>query len=230
MPGLEKLITNFVKTLASIFFILFILVVVLLLSGLNGDDSDMFLIGIVLFAFLAFVSLLIAIVYSIAFVVSYSKAKARLRNIPCFSEERFEREVKRAPKMKNVVLCSDAICVSDNGGFIKVIPIEEIIWAYQGDDNSGSYLQLYMQDRSEFKLSVVIKRKIGTADMAYRYILRLITRKSPGVIIGYGEEHEAVRKHNFEQMVARVKFTKPVDSRLLEMEYQKNNYYVMDFH
>lgn len=230
MPGLEKLIFNFVKSIAAIFFCFIFLFIILLMSGFAGDDADMFFMAFLFFIFFVAISLLALIVYAIVFVYSYSKAKEKLRSIWNFSSERFEREVKRAPQMKNVVLCSDAICFSGTGNLVKVIPIEEIVWAYQGEENNSSYLCLYLQDKTEVKLSVSIKKKVGTVDQASRYILRLIARKSPAVFIGYSEQTEALQKNNFNQLVARVKYTRPVDSYLLEQEYISKNYYVNDFH
>lgn len=229
MPSLRKISFGFVKTIVGNFLLLLLLLVLIVLSGLHGNDIETFLGTFIIFIIFIGIVFLVLVVYLIVGLSFAAKAKDQLRNIRNFDEDRFEREVKRAPKMKNLLVCSDAICFFGNGNIVRVIPIEDIVWAYQAEEQNGAHLKIYLRDKTEFKVPVIIKKKIGTRDMACRYILRLIARKSPGVLIGYEEEYETMAKRDFNQLLLRIQGKEIVDSRVLEQEYIANNYYVRDF-
>ena len=229
MPSLRKLSFRFLKTIVGIFLLLLLLLFLVVMSGLHGKDIETFLATFIIFIIFIGIAFLVLVVYLIVGLSFAARAKDQLKNIRCFDEDRFEREVKRAPKMKNLLLCSDAICFCGNGNIVRVIPIEDIVWVYQAEDQNGAYLKIYLRDKTEFKVPVIIKKKIGTRDMACRYILRLIARKSSGVLIGYEEEYETIAKRDFNQLLLRMQAKEIVDSRVLEQEYIANNYYVRDF-
>lgn len=228
MPGLRKLTFAFVRMIAGVFFLELLFLFLLICGGLLGD-LESFVLSAVFFLILIGIVFLILVVYGIVGMSFSLKAKDKLRNIPGFDIDRFEREVKRAPKMKNVVVCSDAICYLSNGNLIRVIPIQDIVWAYQGEEQKNAYLQIYCYDKTEHRIPVLIKKRLINSEKACRYILRLIARKSPGTLIGYEEIYEKMVKNDFQQLLFRAQGKTIVNSAALEQEYIANNYYVQDF-
>ena len=229
MPSLRKLSFGFLRTIAGIFILSLLLLFWIIYSRVYGKDIYIFLITFMIYIIFMGIVFFITVIYCIFALYSIFRAKEQLRNIRNFDEDRFEREAKRVPKMKNIILCSDAICFYGSGNILKVIPIQYIVWAYQEEKKNMVSLKIYLRDKTEFIVPVMIKKKIGTKDMACRYILRLIARKSPSVLIGYEEEYETLAKRDFDGLVARMSGKEMIDSRVLEQEYRKNNYYIKDF-
>ncbi len=189
------------------------------------EDIIVLIICFLLFAALGLVAILI---YVGVVLVGYYKAKEQLRSIPGFSEERFARETQKMPRIGNLVLCSDAICYTGRGSGAQVIPIADIVWAYQETVQNILYLQIHTKDRTKHTLQIIMKKKYGNRDMACRFLLRLIARKNKGAIIGYKDSYDAMYQNEFRQLLELTYGKEIVDSRLLEQEYIENDYYTRD--
>lgn len=228
MKNFKKLIKGNLLAFAGIIIFLTVLLVVCMFCANYRTVED--LIAAFLF-FILFLGLayLVVFIYMIALWVSYEKAKNRVRSIPGFSEERFDREVARAPKIQNMLVCSDAICFYNGLYFVRTIPLRDIVWAYQEQSQNLVGIKVFTRDGECHSVPVMIKRKVGTGDAASRYLLRLIARKNKGVMIGYNEAYEKMFKKNFQQFMQEMKPVEIVDSRLLEQEYIQNDYYSKDF-
>ena len=227
MKGFGKLLKGMIWEAVTLFILALILLA--LLIGVGFHQSLEVVVGLTLM-FLLFlaVAFVILLVYGIVLLVVYGKAKDKLYAIPGFSEDRFLREIDRAPRINRILLCSDAICYTGTGYMVKTIPIRDIVWAYQEQVQAVQRIQIYTRDREEHSVPVTIRKKFGTADAASRYILRLIARKNKGALIGYEESYEAMYKNNFNQLLMRAQQGEIADSRMLEQEYIQNDYYVKD--
>lgn len=228
MRAFEKLRKNIFKdTMGWVGLLCIVLLgVLVLLYGYKGTFGG-FLLALVLGVFLTLVAIAALVIYFIMALASYTKARSRLLAVPGFSEARFQRETERAPRTKNLLLCCDAICYY-NGHAVKTIPIREIVWAYQEQDQNGACLKIYTEDGTDYQVQPRPCRKSGTAEALCRYILRLIARKNKGALIGYEESYDELRKRDFKSLVMRTRGREPVDSGLLEQEYIQNNYYAQD--
>lgn len=229
MKSFRKLLKGITGSVITIFVLAVFLFILIIFCGIR--ESLEYLIGLFLF-YLLFMGLVFAalLIYGIVVFCTYEKAKDKLRAIPGFSEERFERETARAPKINNILLCSDAICYCSPGYLVKTIPIQDIVWAYQEQVQNGMYMQIYTKDKEKISMPITIKKKFGTWDMACGYILRLIARKNKGVLIGYEDTYEDLYKRDFDRILRMTRESEIVDSRILEQEYVQNNYYEKDFH
>lgn len=210
----------------AVFAFIFLLLVV----GVGTSNSPEYLLVLLLiYIFFIVLALVTFLIYAIIEYNTYKKAKEKLKAIPGFLESRFERETEKAPKIKRVLLSSDAICFTGSGYMVRTIPIGDIVWAYQEQQQGSMFVQIYTRDKERYQVPVIIKKKFGTGDMACRYILRLIARKNKGALIGYEEEYEKMYKNNFSELLMKTRGGEVVDSALLEQEYVQNNYYVKDF-
>lgn len=223
---LGRIVRGFLFSMAMLCLVLW--GVYYLLRGYEGNRSS-FYMTLIFGVFLAVVALVGLTGHFLYTVVGYDRAKKRLLRIPGFSEERFQREVARGPQIKNVLLCSDAICYCD-GSRVRTIPIREIVWAYQEQPKSKTLLcmRIYTVDGDEHQVQIVPRRNAGTAEAVSRYVLRLIARKSKGVPIGYDENLERLWKRNPNELSMRAQGREIVDSGLLEQEYLQNDYYTKD--
>ncbi len=227
MKGFGKLLKSMIRQTVALFIVALFLVA--LLAGAGYNQSLEIKVGLtVLFLIFLTIAIAILLVYGIVVCLIYTKAKEKLYAIPGFSEERFLREIDRAPQINRILLCSDAICYTGTGYIIKTIPIQDIVWAYQEQVQAVPYVQIYTKDREKHTIPVTIRKKFGTPDAACRYILRLIARKNKGALIGYEESYEAMCKNAFNQLLMRAQQGEIVDSRLLEQEYIQNDYYIRD--
>lgn len=227
MNNFRRLLRGFRGLIVEALVIFAVLFAVVALCTLRGDWIYQFstILFFLLFSGLAFLTLLI---YGIVLYCAYDRAKAKLQAIPGFSEERFERETDRAPKIKNMLLCSDAVCYYGSGKLVKVIPIKDIVWVYQEEGNGAvSGVKICTGEGERFTVPVMTKGK-QTAP-ASRYLLRLIARKNKGVLIGYKQEYEDMFEKDMPRLLMRVSEGEIVDSGLLEQEYVQNNYYEKDF-
>jgi len=223
MKNLRRLFRGFLGLVGSICILG--LVMLILTFACGGDYLFEVLLFYFLIAFLVFMGILI---FGIVVLSQYEKAKQKLYAIPGFSEERFARETSRAPKIKNMVLCSDAICYYGNTYLPKTIAIQEIVWAYQGTNPREEFgLVLCLWDGE--KVSVPVKAKLKQREAALRYVLRLIARKNKGVLLGYREEYENLFCRNRSELLAMVQEGGLTDSNALEQEYVQNDYYKKDF-
>lgn len=228
MKGLSKLLKGIIKEAGGLLGILLLcfLMPFIVASVYPSRQNTVGLM--VLFVFLLVILFVVLTIYGVIIWMVYRQAKDKLYAIPGFSEERFLRELEKAPRIRKVLLCSDAICYADGGYMVKTIPIKDIVWAYQEQVQRVPYVQIYTRDREKYSVPVTIKRKFGRADAASRYILRLIARKNTGALIGYDENYDAMRKNAFSQLLARAQQGGIADSVLLEQEYIQNNYYERD--
>lgn len=229
MKKLKKLTKGFINLVIGIFVLSLLWLGMAIYAGLQ--QSLDYLVG-VLIMYIVFVLVVWALIliYGIVVFSSYKKAKDTLHQIPGFQEERFQREVEKAPKIKNVVICSDAICFRAGGGTVKAVPLQDIVWAYEDNHRNGEFLHIWTKDKREYYVEIVIKKKFGARDAACRYLMRLIARKNKGTLIGYEEEYDQMVKNNFEQILARTQGKEIVSSAALEQEYIQNNYYTKDFY
>ncbi len=225
MKSFRKLLKGFIVSLIGILAaaLLFFGLMVICMFAVSAEYLLQTILFFLLFTVLGFIALL---VYGIVVVCLYDKAKEKLRSIPGFSEERFEREVARGPKIKNMLLCSDAICYYGGSGVFRTIPIRDIVWVYQDQIKYVMNIHIVTRDKEESIMAVAAKGK--SVDAACRYILRLIARKNKGALIGYEESYQTLFKNDFPRLVMRAQ-GEIVDSRLLEQEYIQNNYYEKDF-
>lgn len=228
MKKLKKLTNGFIYLAIEIVVLSLILLAVAIGAGLHNSLD--YLIGVLMiYIIFALVVWAIVLVYGIVMFSSYKKAKDVLLQIPGFREDRFEREIEKAPKVKHVVISSDAICFRAGGGMVKAVPIQDIVWAYEDNHRNGEFLHIWTKDKREYYVEIVIKKKFGVRDAACRYLLRLIARKNKGTLIGYEEEYDQMVKKNFEQILARTQGKEIVSGAALEQEYIQNDYYTKDF-
>lgn len=234
MKSFRKVLKGLVGSVVTIAVLLLIVLGLLVSLGLSSSSGEKrvltLIVGVV---FLALV-LLGAGIYALIFMIAYNNAQKKLREIPGFSEARFEREVARSPQVHRLLMCSDAICYADSSYLVKVIPMTDILWVYQQDTASGStYMQFYTKDRQKHTVNVLAVGRMQPrrlrSEMAVRYILRLIARKNKNVIIGYSADVHQLYKKDFEQLLRRAGGREIIDSATLEMEYIQNNYYQLDF-
>lgn len=227
MKGYGRLLKGFVWGIVSMVILALFFLLLFIINGLFQSPSSMLWV-ISMYLFFLAAALLVFVVYAVIVWAAYRKEKEKLYGIPGFSEERFLREIDRAPQIKNVLLCSDAVCFVAAGYFVRTIPIREIVWVYQEPVQAVMYLQIYTRDRERYSVPVQVKKKVGTADMACRYIMRLIARKNKGALIGYQENYEAMLKNDFRSLLMMAQAGEIADSGLLEQEYIQNDYYVRD--
>lgn len=202
-----------------------LLAMVLLALFTNGDYILEILLFFLLLIFLALVGL---VIFGIVVLSQYEKVKQELWKIPGFSPERLEREAPRAPKIKNMVICSDAICYYGNTFLPKVLPLRDVVWAYQSQEpGEGRGVMICTQDGEKALVPVMIKHK--QSDAAMRYVLRLIARKNKNALIGYGQEYEYMFRQDLGGLRLRVQQGGSEDSALLEQEYLQMDYYTKDF-
>lgn len=224
MRSLKQLVTT--SYMVLLYFFLIIDLVTIAALVLNDNKTLGELKGICYF--LIVLSTFTIIFCVIRLVITYNKAKTILQNISGFDKLRFEREIKAAPQIKNILLSSDAICFFTQ--YFQIVPINRIVWAYPQVNGKNHFLTIYLDDITRFDIPITVDKKIGSPDMAVNYILRLIVRKSPAVFIGYEEKYQTLFRIDFQEMTTTVKATPLVDSNTLELEYRTNNYYVKDFH
>ncbi len=225
MKGFRKLLRGMLQNCVTILTLFFIMAMVMAMCWLIDDNNEVILfVGILSFVIFAVLVFLSMTIYIVAELYLYDRARKRLRAIPYFSEERFAREIKRAPKIKNILLCSDAVCYYEGFGLslVKVIPIAEIVWAYQGEQ------RLCMITKDREKHEIVILTRMKNKDAAARYILRLIARKNKGALIGYDRTYEEWYQKDFPRLQAMAQ-GEIVNSGWLEQEYIQNNYYERDY-
>lgn len=175
-------------------------------------------------------AVILFVMWVVAFV-TYSNAKRVLTNISGFDEERFEREIEKAPKMKNVLLSSDAICFVTDASFVDVIPLVDVIWAFAGTNNA---IYVYTKEKQMYTVRPVIKvkkkeRKNVNFEQYVKYILRLIARKQKYVRIGYDINIEESFKKDFASFLKIGQNIETIDSVSLEQLYIEQDYYTKDF-
>lgn len=228
MKGLGKLLKGIIKEAGGLLGILLLFFLMPFIAASFYQPRQTMMGLVVMLIFLLVVLFVVLTVYGVILWMVYRQAKDKLYAVPGFSEERFLREIEKAPRINRVLLCSDAICYADAGYMVKTVPIKDIVWAYQEQVQRVPYVQIYTKDREKYSIPVTIKRKFGRADAACRYVLRLIARKNTGVLIGYDENYDAMCKNAFSQLLARAQQGGIADSALLEQEYVRNNYYARD--
>lgn len=206
---------------------LLVLVLVLVASTTKRNVDDLFYM---LFCYIVFsgLCLIAVLIYDVIVITRYINARNQLKSIQGFSAERFDRETVKMPRIDGVVLCSDAICYTGAHGLVKVIPLQDIVWAYQEPVQNTLFMQIHTKDRDKHSLPITIKKKYGRRDCAARFMLRLIARKNKGAIIGYKEEYDKFFENDFRQLLALASGKEIVNSALLEQEYIQNDYYTKD--
>lgn len=192
-----------------------------------GGSFESLLLAVALGGFLVLAAAIALATYIIMVIVRYGKAQNKLAAIPGFSEERFAREVERCPQVKNMLICSDAICYTMDC-FVYIIPLREIVWVYQEQGRNGMGLTIYTLDGKRYQAPVRPCKGAPDTEAAIRYLMRLIARKNKGALLGYKEEYEKLRAQNFGELAARTRGHEIVDSALLEQEYIQNDYYTKD--
>lgn len=225
MKGFGKLLRGMLHNCLTILMLFLIMITVMaMLLFLDDNNEAILFVGILSFVIFAVLVLLSMTIYIVAELYLYNRAEKRLQAIPYFSKERFAREIKRAPKIKNILLCSDAVCYYEGFGLslVKVIPIAEIVWAYQGEQR----LCVITGDREKHEMVILTRMK--NRDAAARYILRLIARKNKGALIGYDRTYEEWYQKDFPRLRAMAQ-GEIVNSGWLEQEYIQNNYYEQDY-
>lgn len=228
MKKLKKLTHGFVHLVIEILVVNLIFIAMIIGVGIH-QNVDEFIGNLIVYMMFASIVWIIILIFGIVVFSSYKKAKDTLLEIPGFSEERFEREVEKAPKIKNVLVSSDAICFRSMGGIVKVVPIQNIVWAYEDNYRNGEFLHIWTKDKQDFYVEISIKKQFGKREAACRYLLRLIARKNKGTLIGYEEEYQQMVKQNFQQILVRLQGSEIVNSAALEQEYIQNDYYTKDF-
>lgn len=227
MHSFRKLLKGITSGIITVFVLSIILLFIALFCGVR--TSFEYLVGVILFYLLIMaLACVVLLIYGLIVFCTYKREQNRLMSIPGFSAERFERETARAPQISNVLLCSDAICYTTGGFMIRTIPIRDIVWAFQEEQQNSLSITVYTVEKERFSIPITIKKKYGTRDMASRYILRLIARKNKGALIGYNDSYEAMCKNNFDRLLMNTRGREIIDSRILEQEYIQNNYYEKD--
>lgn len=228
MKCFRKLLKGLAGSIITIAVVLLIVMGLGLFIGLSSLDR--FVTTVIIYVVFLAMVLLGTGIYMIVVMGAYHNAQVRLRAIPGFSEARFEREIARSPQVQRLLLSSDAICYTDSGYLVKVIPLADILWVYQ--DSAVNRMLIYTKDREKHAVNVLVKGKMREratrSEMSIRYILRLIARKNKNAIIGYDAELERLYKKDFAQLLRRASGREIVDSAQLEMEYIQNNYYQLD--
>ncbi len=223
MKCLRKLFRGYLGMVGGIAVLGIILTIPVVFAGRNYMLELLFFF--LLLVFLVFVGL---VVFGIVVLSQYEKVKQELWKIPYFSEERMEREAARAPRIQNMVLCSDAICYYGTVYLPQMIPLQNIVWAYQGQNpKEGFGLVICTRDGEKTFVPLIAKSK--QREPALRYVLRLIARKNKGALIGYRQEYEHMFYSDFKGLLFRVQEGGVADSLLLEQEYLENDYYTKDF-
>ncbi len=216
----------------------FIAVLLLLALGLGcylaADSMERLIVTTLLYMVFLVMILLGVGVYAFVVATAYERAQRKLRSIPGFSQERFERETARSPQIRRVLLSSDAICYADGGYLVKVIPLTDILWVYQEEGQGrANDLRIFTRDRQKHHISIVAegkgKERAARSEPALRYVLRLIARKNPNAIIGYSAETEKLYRKDFARLLAGAGGKEIPDSAQLEEEYLQNDYYRQDF-
>lgn len=229
MKCFRKLLKGLAGSVITIAVVLLIVMGIGLFIGLSSLDR--FVTTVIIYVVFLAMVLLGTGIYMIVVMGAYHNAQVSLRAIPGFSEARFEREVARSPQVYRLLLSSDAICYTDSGYLVKVIPLADILWVYQ--DSAVNRMLIYTKDKDKHTVNVLAEGKMREraqrSEMSIRYILRLIARKNKNAIIGYDAELERLYKRDFEQMLRRAGGREVIDSATLEMEYIQNNYYQLDF-
>ena len=229
MKKFRKLIVKPIWSLVGTITFIFALFV-LIFFCVKYDSIDHLVGTLIIFLLFWGLFFLVFFIYGIIVWLSYLKAKDVLKSIPGFSSQRFEREVTRSPELKNMLICSDALCFYNSFYMIRTIPLNEVVWAYPEQSQNLVGLKLCTRDGESYSVPVMIKRKKGTKDMAERYILRLLARKNKGIMIGYSEIQEKMFQKNLSQFLQELPQMEVVDSVTLEQDYIQNNYYIQDFH
>ncbi|MCH5344869.1 MAG: hypothetical protein J1E64_12605 [Acetatifactor sp.] len=229
MKCFRKLLKGLTGSVVTIAILLLIVMGIGFFMGLSSLDR--FVITIIIYVVFIVMVLLGTGIYMIVVMGAYRNAQVSLRAIPGFSEARFEREVARSPQVYRLLLSSDAICYTDSGYLVKVIPMADILWAYQ--DSTVNRMLIYTKDKDKHTVNVLAEGKMREraqrSEMSIRYILRLIARKNKNAIIGYDANLEQLYKKDFAQLLRRASGREIIDSAQLEMEYIQNNYYQLDF-
>lgn len=226
MRCLRKLFRGFWKLVANIVILGVVLLgMVILTLFAKGDYILEILLFFLLLIFMVFVGLTI---FGIVVLSQYEKVKQELWKIPGFSPERLEREASRTPKIKNMVLCSDAICYYGNTFLPKMFPLRDVVWAYESQEpGEGRGIMICTGDGEKTLVPIMIKKK--QTDAAARYVLRLIARKNKNALIGYGQEYENMFRQDLGGLLFRVRQGGSADSAMLEQEYLQQDYYTKDF-
>ncbi len=223
MKCLRKLFRGYLGMVGGIVVLGLMLLAAVVFAG--GHYLLELLFFFLLLVFLVFVGLM---VFGIVVLSHYEKVKQELWKIPGFSEERLGREAVKAPRIKNMVLCSDAVCYYGNTYLPQMIPLQDIVWAYQGQNpNEGFGLVICTRDGEKLSIPLIAKRK--QREPALRYVLRLIARKNKGVLIGYRQEYENMFYRDLNGLLFQVQEGGFMDSGYLEQEYLQNDYYTKDF-
>lgn len=229
MKCFRKLLKGLAGSVITIAVVLLIVLGLGLFIGLSSLDR--FVTTVIIYVVFLAMVLLGTGVYMIVVMGAYHNAQVRLRAIPGFSEARFEREIARSPQVQRLLLSSDAICYTDSGYLVKVIPLADILWVYQ--DSAVNRMLIYTKDKDKHTVNVLAEGKMreraARSEMSIRYILRLIARKNKNAIIGYDANLEQLYKKDFAQLLRRASGREIIDSATLEMEYIQNNYYQLDF-
>lgn len=224
MKSLRKLLKGIVSDGVAIAVVLAILLALVVFgSDRSGEEVvlQVFFCGLFLVVVIAAVGIYLAVV-----LYRYGQAENELCAIPGFSKERFEREAQRAPQFVRLIAVCDAICYAGVDHMACVIPLQDVIWAYQPD--GANVLNVYTRDREIHKISVFIKGK-GNPQKGIRYLMRLIARKNKNALIGYNSSYEELYKHDFARLLGMAGGRGIVDSGWLEQEYVEHDYYHMDF-
>ena len=233
MKCFRKLLKGLISSVVTIAVLLLLVLGLGVFLGLRSSFERLVLSLVIDVVFIVLL-LLGGGIYAFIVMNAYEKAQKKLRAISGFSQERFEREVAKAPQVYRLLLSSDALCYTDSCYLVKVIPMTDILWVYQEDwKNSTIRVQIYTKDRQKHSVSILAEGKVRErglrSEKAARYILRLIARKNKNVIIGYDANLEQLYKKDFEQLLRRASGREIIDSATLEMEYIQNNYYQLDY-
>lgn len=228
MKSMNRLTKGIVGEAVSVSVVMIILSLAVIFGG-ERSDVEMFVLRLVLYLAFVLLACIILGTYLLVVFCVYQKAKTKLRAIPGFSEERFEREAARAPQMNQLIACCDAICYAGSAHMVKVIPMTDILWAYQEQDRN--VLQIYTKDRQKHTVSVSMRKRADRKnyEMGIRYLLRLIVRKNKNAIVGFDESWEKMYKQDFQRFLGNCQGKEIADSSLLEQEYIANDYYQKDF-
>ena len=229
MKRLRRLIIPDICGMFATFLVIGILLLVAVVFCGREQGAETLLLALLIYVLLALLATIGLVTYIVVLLNVYRKSKKELQAITGFSWERLEREADRMPPIKDVLLCSDAICFSGGYSMIKSIPIKEIVWVHQEQQQTNIYLQIYTVKREHFTIPILIKRKFGTKDAAGRFVMRLIARKNKGALIGYQKEYEDYFEKDFSRLLALTQGKEIVDSGLLEQDYIQNDYYTADF-
>lgn len=234
MDSLKKFSAPFIKEKLISFLTIFIFYVALaagfMFLARNSFYARRYVLTLLIFAD-GFIVLLYA---GLALVTrnDFKKGSMKLEQIAGFSKSRFERETEKSPKAKYLLLSSDAIVYMNNWRLC-VIPINDVVWAYQETISAKAAacaLVIWTRDKKVYNIRLRIKKKEGDPEKWYRYMMRLIARKRPAALIGYEDEYQECIRKEFSKLVRRSDEIATVSSEQLEQEYILHNYYEQDFH